>query len=165
MRKRGEELMNTRVGRFSWFEYIAHAGGLWDLAIHKQTFSIGDHQVQARSQNRNKAELTRLQRQFDSCVNEIETLERSKVIGASTAAYGIGIAGCAFLAGSVFTYLGGALVPCIVLAIPGFLGWIVPYFCFNKIRKSKTEKVSPLIDQKYDEVYEVCEKANGLLGV
>jgi len=112
---------------------------------------------------RNKAELTRLQRQFESCVGEIETLEGSKTLGASAAAYGIGIVGCAFMAGSVFAYLGGMLVPSIILAVPGFVGWIIPYFCFNTIRKNKSAKVAPLIDRKYDEIYDVCEKANGLL--
>ena len=53
---------------------------------------------------RNKAELTRLQRNFDSCVSEILTLESSKYIMASVAAYAVGIIGTAFMAGSVFHY-------------------------------------------------------------
>lgn len=111
----------------------------------------------------NKAELSRLQRQFDSCVAEIETLEHSKVIGASAAAYGIGIIGTAFMAGSVFAHLANMLPLSVILAIPGFAGWIVPYFCYCSICKKKTDKVAPQIDKKYDEIYEVCEKANGLL--
>lgn len=112
---------------------------------------------------RNKAELSRLQRQFDACVAEIESLERSKTLGASAAAYGIGIVGCAFLAGSVFAYTGGMLPLFIILAIPGLIGWILPYFCYCGIKKKKTDRVAPLIDKKYDEIYEVCEKANALL--
>ena len=112
---------------------------------------------------RNKAELTRLQRQFDARVAEIETLERSKGIGASAVAYIIGVVGTAFMAGSVFAYLASMLPLSILLAIPAFVGWIVPYLCYCNIRKKKTVKVAPLIDEKYDEIYEVCEKANGLL--
>lgn len=112
---------------------------------------------------RNKAELTRLQRHFDSCVAEIERLELSKIVGASAAAYGIGIAGTALMAGSVFAYLAGMLPLSVILAVPGFAGWIIPYFCYLNISRRKTEEVTPLIDQKYDEIYEVCEKANGLL--
>ena len=59
---------------------------------------------------RNKAELTRLQRQFDSCVSEIESLERSKYLRASVFAYIIGVVGTAFMAGSVFAYLADMLV-------------------------------------------------------
>jgi hypothetical protein len=112
---------------------------------------------------RNKAELSRLSRQFDACVAEIDALERSKVNGASIAAFTIGIIGSAFLASSVFAYTGGSPFLCILLAVPGFVGWILPYFCYCGIRKRKTDRVAPLIDKKYDEIYEVCEKANGLL--
>lgn len=112
---------------------------------------------------RNKAELGRLQRRFEACADEIESLERSKTTGASVAAYSIGIVGTAFMAGSVFAYLGGMLPLCIILAIPAFIGWLLPYFCFVSIRKKQTDKMAPLVDQKYDEIYEVCKKANGLL--
>ena len=112
---------------------------------------------------RNKAELTRLQRQFDSCVTEIQRLELSKIIMASAVAYIIGIVGTAFMAGSVFAYIANMLPLCIVLAIPAFAGWIIPYFCYCSIRMKKTDEVEPLIDKKYDEIYEVSEKANSLL--
>ncbi|MBY9079347.1 hypothetical protein KIH86_18840 [Paenibacillus sp. HN-1] len=112
---------------------------------------------------RNKAELTRLERQFGACVSEIETLERSKVIGASAIAYVIGLIGTAFMAGSVFAYLDDMLTLSIILAIPGFIGWIIPYLSYRSIHNKKTAKLTPLIDQKYDEIYKVCEKGNELL--
>ena len=112
---------------------------------------------------RNKAELSRLQRQFDSCAAEIEALERSQILGASAAAYLIGILGTAFMAGSVFAYLAGMLPLSVILAIPGFAGWILPYFCYCTLRRKKIGQTAPLIDQKHDEIYEVCKKANGLL--
>lgn len=113
---------------------------------------------------RNKAELTRLQRQFDACANEITSMEKSKAAGASIAAFSVGIIGTAFMAGATFAYLGGLIVLCIILAIPGFMGWILPYFLYNSTYAKKTAKVAPLIDSKYDEIYEVCERANSLLG-
>jgi hypothetical protein len=112
---------------------------------------------------RNKVELTRLQRQFDSCVAEIEALESSKATGAMIAAFSIGLVGTAFMAGSVFAYLAGMILLCIILAIPAFIGWILPYFCYNNIRRNKIAKVEPLIDSQYDKLYDVCEKANALL--
>lgn len=112
---------------------------------------------------RNKAELTRLQRQFDACVNEITALEHSKTIAAVTTAYVIGIIGTAFMAGSVFAYLAAMLPLMVMLAIPGFAGWAIPYFCYLRMASKKTDQVTPLIDGKYDELYDVCEKANGLL--
>lgn len=112
---------------------------------------------------RNKAELTRLQRNFDACVNEILSLEASKHVKASVFAYIIGIIGTAFMAGSVFAVTAGRIIPCIVLAIPAFIGWILPYFIFGGVEKKKTVEVTPLIDKKYDELYAVCEKAHALL--
>ena len=42
---------------------------------------------------RNKAELTRLQRQFDACVNDIMSMEDSKASSASIVAFSVGIVG------------------------------------------------------------------------
>ena len=112
---------------------------------------------------RNKPELTRLQRQFDAIVSEIVSLEASKRVKASIAAYVVGIIGTAFMAGSVFAITSGLLLPCIILAVPAFIGWLLPYFLYRSIEKKKTASVTPLIDSKYDELYTVCERANGLL--
>ncbi len=112
---------------------------------------------------RNKTELTRLQRQFEACVAEIEALERSKQFAASAFAYVLGVAGTAFMAGSLFAYLAGLMPLCVLFAIPGFAGWIFPYFVFCHVQKRKTAEVTPLIDKKHDEIYETCEKANSLL--
>lgn len=114
---------------------------------------------------RNKAELTRLQRQFDACVDEIKSMEQSKNVKASIVAYVFGLIGCAFMAGSIFAITAAPpnTILCIILGVPGLIGWIIPYFCYVSIREKKAEAINPLIDKKYDEIYEVCEKANSLL--
>lgn len=111
----------------------------------------------------NRVELTRLQRQFEACVSEIVALEQSKVIKAASTAYVIGIVGTVFMSGSVFAVIAGKVALCILLAVPAVVGWISPYFIYKLISKKKTEELNPLIDEKYDELYEVCEKANALL--
>jgi len=93
----------------------------------------------------NKAELTRLQRQFESNVNEIEKLEQSKTRTAFIAALAIGLLGTAAMAGSVFAFLAGMVPLCIVLAIPAFIGWAVPYFGYIKITNKRIQTVAPLI--------------------
>ena len=113
---------------------------------------------------RNKAELTRLQRQFDADVNEITTMEKSKGDSAIIVAFTVGLIGTAFMAGSVFAVVGGLIMLCIILAVPAFIGWILPYFLYKSTYAKKAAKVMPLIDGKYDEIYEVCERANNLLG-
>ena len=114
---------------------------------------------------RNKAELTRLQRNFDSCVKEIETLTRSKTTAALTVSLLVGILGTGFMAGSVFAVTAEPpmIWLMILLAVPGFIGWILPYFLYRTLEDRKEAEVHPLIEQKYDEIYAICEKGNNLI--
>lgn len=48
-------------------------------------------------------------------------------------------------------------------AVPGFLGWGLPYFLYRMGVRKQTEKMTPLIEEKYDEIYEICEKGSKLL--
>ena len=113
----------------------------------------------------NKIELTRLERNFEACVNEIDKLDKAKTSAATMYALILGIIGTAFMAGSTFAVTAQPphYILCIILAIPGFLGWIFPYFLYKKTEAKQTEKITPLIEAKYDEIYEICEKGNKLL--
>lgn len=113
----------------------------------------------------NKAELTRLQRNFEACVTEIQTLEKKKTSVATAYALVLAIIGTAFMAGSTFAVTAQPpyIVLCIILAVPGLLGWIFPYFIYKKVQEKQTGKMTPLIEAKYDEIYEICEKGNKLL--
>lgn len=77
----------------------------------------------------------------------------------------MGILGTAFMAGATFAVTAQPphILLCIILAIPGFLGWILPYFLYKAGVRKQTEKMTPLIEEKYDEIYEICEKGNKLL--
>lgn len=113
----------------------------------------------------NKVELTRLERNFEACVDEIEKLEKAKTSAATMYAIILGVIGTAFIAGSVFAVTAQPpyYVLSILLAVPGFLGWILPHFLYKKVAGKQTEKITPLIEAKYDEIYEICEKGNKLL--
>lgn len=113
----------------------------------------------------NKTELTRLQRNFEACVKEIDALEKAKTSAAVMYAVILGIFGTAFMAGATFAVTAQPphYILCTLLAVPGFLGWIFPYFLYKKKARKETEKLTPLIEAKYDEIYEICEKGNKLL--
>lgn len=113
----------------------------------------------------NKTELTRLQRHFEGCMSQIETLEKSRTSIATAASIGIGVFGTAFMAGSTFAVVNNPPIIwlCIILAIPGFIGWITPYFVFKAMVQKRTEIINPLIEAKYDEIYEICEKGSHIL--
>lgn len=113
----------------------------------------------------NKMELTRLQHHFEACVNEIEALEKAKTSAAAIWALVIGILGTAFIAGSTFAVVHEPPIIwlCILLAIPGFIGWVLPYYVYKQTVRKKTQKIQPLIEAKYEEMYQVCEKGHSLL--
>ena len=110
-------------------------------------------------------ELTRLQRNFEACVNEIEALEKAKTSKATMRALTAGIVGTAFMAGATFAVTADPphIILCIILAIPAFIGWILPYFIYRKTAAEETEKMNRLIEEKYDEIYAICEKGSRLL--
>lgn len=113
----------------------------------------------------NKAELTRLQRNFDGCIAELGALEQSKTTLGMVASLTVGLLGTAFIAGSTFSVVSTPpmIWLTILLAIPGFLGWIVPYFLYRAIVRRKTAQIEPLMEQKYDEINNICQKGCRLL--
>ena len=113
----------------------------------------------------NKSELTRLQQHFEACMNEITALERSKTGKATIYSIIVGLIGAAFLAGSVFAVTAEPPIIwlCIVLGVPGLIGWALPLRLFKLFEKKRAAEIAPLIEQKYDEIHEICEKGNALL--
>lgn len=113
---------------------------------------------------KNKAELSRLQRKFEAGIAEIDNLKRSKTSSAFITAMTVGLIGTAFLAGATFAFIYAKMIPLmIVLAIPGFIGWYLPYILYKKLTAKRSTAVMPLIEKQYDEIYEVCEKGHALL--
>lgn len=111
----------------------------------------------------NKVEITRLERLFLGYITEIEQLEKAKTMKAATIAYILGLLGTALMACSTFSYLNGNLPFCILLAIPAFIGWIIPYPIYCLIKKRKIAQLTPLINEQYDHIDNTCQKANALL--
>ncbi len=113
----------------------------------------------------NKMELTRLQRNFESCINEIKKLESSKTSGATICAISVGGVGTVFMAVSVFavTAVPPNILLCIIFAIPALICWGLPVFIYKKKVKKRTEVVSGLVEMKYNEIHELCEKGRRLL--
>ena len=106
-----------------------------------------------------------MQRHFEACVRELEALEKSKTSAAFIWALTIGIIGTAFMAGATFAVTNEPpLIPlCILLAVPGFLGWILPYFLYRRIAAGQAKKLQPVIEAKEEEIYAICEKGHSLL--
>ena len=112
---------------------------------------------------KNRAALCDLQRKCEGAFTAIEKLETTKTLKAMAISLGIGIVGTSFMAGSVFAYLASMIPLCILLAIPAFIGWALPYYFYKKIFIETSAKVNIMIDHNYDVIYESCEKARYLL--
>lgn len=113
----------------------------------------------------NKTELTRLQRNFEASMEEIDALEHAKTTAATIWALSIAVLGTAFMARSVFAVTADPpkIALCILLAIPAFAGWIAPYFVYQKVKEIKIRQVNPFIEDKIEEIYAMCEKGQSLL--
>ena len=68
---------------------------------------------------------------------------------AAVCALTVGVIGTAFMAGSVFavTAQPPQILLCIIFALPAFVGWIMPYFLYKKMKK-----IVPMIEAKYEEM-------------
>lgn len=113
----------------------------------------------------NKMELTRLQRHFEACMDEIRALEQSKTTSATVWAIVVGLIGTVFMAGSTFAavHVPPHYVLSAILAVPGFTGWVLPYLLYKTLVARRTKVVAELMERQYDEIYEICEQGNQLL--
>lgn len=113
----------------------------------------------------NKMELSRLEHNFDACLAELEKLENSRTAIPALYTMACAMIGTVFIAGSVFAVTADPpiLWLCVLLAVPGFLGWILPYFIYRRGVEKRTEKIAPFIQKKFDEIDEICRKGCSLL--
>lgn len=153
-------------GSFGWKPDENLMGADYEAQYAKQIVRGGNVNLYLKRDRTimNKAELTRLQRNFEACREEIKELERSKSSGAAACALTVGVIGTAFMAGSVFAVTANPpqILLCIILALPAFIGWIMPYFLYKKMKAKKVKKIVPMIEAKYEEMYELCERGSKL---
>lgn len=142
---------------FGWVLIYSGESGLTQASSNKIVLKFKRHR-----KIRNKGELTRLQRNFDACADEISEMEESKTDTANKVSYGASLVGSVFMCCSVLLSAASQAAVSILIAIPGILGWLSSGFLYNAVKKKKTEEVEPLIEEKYDEIQQVCQKANGL---
>ena len=129
---------------------------------HKSDTKV-DLQLKRNKAITSKNEMNRLQMQFEKIIDDIVYLEESKTIGATVVAYIVGITGTVFLGLSTFRYLADNLQACIILAVPGFLGWILSAVVYRWMKDKRNKKVTPMIEEKYESATQLCEKAYTLI--
>lgn len=108
-------------------------------------------------------DLNQLQRQAEAALSTIGKLEKGKAHRATIVALCVALLGTAFMAGAVFAVTAENILLCVVLGIPGFIGWGAAYALYRKVEHDQTVRTTPLIDQQYEELSQVCQQANVLL--
>lgn len=112
---------------------------------------------------RTRSAVTELERKAQRSLTKIDRLNTSPRNFAMTSAMTIGLVGTAFLAGSVFTLLGGFIVASVALGVVGLLGWAGGAGAYIIVRNRRTAKLAAAIDAEYGTVNACAEQANRLL--
>lgn len=161
-----KEIVTTRQSASLYIDGYSNFGWVPDDNF-QPTVTKGSMTIKLKRDRKilNKAELTRLQRHFESCVNELDKIQKSATFSATIWSILIGIVGIAFIAGSTFAVTADSpmILLCIILAIPGFTCCAVAPIVYKKLVQKKSVQTERMMEQKYDEIDEICEKGNNLL--
>lgn len=154
--------INEQVAGIYLDNYL-HFG--WQLDSHSATLRPNTVTLTFKRDRKidHQADLNRLQRKFDGIVAEIISLKHAKRLIPATVAYLFGVIGTALMAGAVFAILGHQIPLMVSLAIPGTLGWIMPYFLYRSLTIKRTKQLSPIVDEKFEDIYAVTKDAKLLL--
>lgn len=112
----------------------------------------------------NRVELTRLQRQFEACMKEIQMLESSKDVHATICSLCTGIVGLALLLCAAFTAIASKALTLlgVLLALPGAILCALAYPIYRRVYRKREREVVPLVDAKREEICTLCEKGQRL---
>lgn len=87
----------------------------------------------------------------------------TKGMTAAIAASAVSLLGTAFLGISTFAYLAGMTPVFLIAAVPGFLGWIFPFFLYQKMKASRERAIAPKIEEQHETIYGICKSGSELL--
>lgn len=115
----------------------------------------------------NKMKLLQLQEKVDSCLTNIEVMQKEKRTAGSVAGACIGVIGVLTFGGGLsMTMLSegiGKMVAGIVLAVVGIGLIAAGHFTKRAIHKQTTLKLNPALESEMNRLSDCCEEANALI--
>jgi hypothetical protein len=113
----------------------------------------------------NKAELTRLQQNFEDYMKQIKRLYRFVRIPATVSSALTGIAGTALLIIAIWIFCDFHRwnVMNSIFAVMGIVLQTTALFVYKKVYVARYIKIGPFIEAKRNELYEICDKGRRLL--
>ena len=116
---------------------------------------------------KNRAELVKLERQFEDCTEEIAQFERGKKRTAAWITAVVCLIGAALFVGGIFALIIGWSAPMIVLAdflfMLSCLVFAAAVFVYRNRVRSRTEADLAFIDKKYEEITALMKQGRALL--
>ena len=145
--------------RFSnlYLDCIENLG--WEVISKENSFSKVKLSLKRKYNFKEKAKLNELELKFTNSFNELEIINETYQNKGLITSLTIGLIGTCFMGGATFSFLGGLYLLMVLLAIPGFLGWIFPYFINKNINEKELRKVNQRSEELRQEIYEVIEQA------
>lgn len=103
--------------------------------------------------------LQNLQKQFEEHAENIEKINRAPKRAASIWGYGVGLVGTVFMGGATFAMIAGLTMQGVVLAVPGFAGWLLSGVVYHKVKQKKQQEAVALTNEKQEKISRICENA------
>lgn len=117
---------------------------------------------------KNKEKLNTLQRKCEETFKNIEKLDKEPHYKGTMYSLIIAMIGCIFLAVSVFIIIANEELINYIISTPigivGLIFWVLAFFKYNQAKNKIKEKNQPLIEEKYEIIYNACDEAQKLIG-
>ena len=110
-----------------------------------------------------KLELNKLERQCESALAAISSVERKNSAYTMGLSLGAGILGAVFLGFAVYNFSFSNIAVGMFLTVIGFAGWAAGFFVNLKVGRKKTSQTEPIIQEQLEKAYSACEQAHALL--
>lgn len=113
----------------------------------------------------NKMELTRLQHHFDSCIVDIDRLEKGAAVPGKIVAVITATLGTVFLAVSTIAALAAQpnYLASVLLALPGLIFWIMSFLLYRFILQNRRRDVQAIISERMETIQKLCHEGRALL--
>ena len=174
------QTMQTMQTRFIRYEYKKIQVSSEDLALVLDAYASFGWQLDEKLSNLtdecfallrlrrdknliNRVELTRLQRNFEACMEQIEELRHNAKRTAAILSILIGLFGALLAIGSAAAFAFGHPVLGAALAMIAAVQMILPVFLYPTISKQRSKVIMPLIDRILDDIQALMEKGHALL--
>lgn len=103
-------------------------------------------------------DIVRLRKRFDSCIHQINSLEKIKMYSARYVSITVGMFGLGLILASALIYPISSKIIDLALFAAGVGQLIATWFVYRWIQKTRESEIEPLINQKKNESIEVITR-------